>query len=366
MGEDHIRHLLIKRGGRGEAYYWNPSATLRALGLVPEALGTDFPKAKARALTLNTLADEMRRSSRTGDNGPLPGSTALLFAAYEASEEFAALKPRTRHDYSYYLPKIAAEFGHLPATSLTARVIKTYYKRIARERGTTWAYHILGTLRAVLSWAVSEDWLLRNPALDVRIKSPPKRNVVWAPAEAAAYIEAARSLGWHSIAAMAMVFDCIAQSPVDVRTLTARAYDGAAIAVTRAKTGVSDAPIPLWPEVRAALDAYLETRPTLHPDAPLFAHDRTGRPWVESSLHKAHAAVRKAAGLRQALQMQDFRRTAQTEAGAGGATVDEIRALARHSTRQAGEHYVIPDPRFVTSAQDKRLAQRTKTGQKSE
>ncbi|HEY0281809.1 MAG TPA: hypothetical protein VGC27_04195 [Rhizomicrobium sp.] len=72
---------------------------------------------------------------------------------------------------------------------------------------------------------------------------------------------------------------------------------------------------------------------------------------------------RAAAGLPKELQLQDFRRTAQTEAGAGGATLDEIRALARHTTRQAGEHYVVPDSRFVDAAQEKRRALRkAKTG----
>ena len=150
---------------------------------------------------------------------------------------------------------------------------------------------------------------------------------------------------------------------MDVRKLTRGLYDGRALDMTRAKTGVSDAPIPLWPHVREALDAYLATRPALLPEAPLFVDDRTGRPWVESTLHKAHAAVRKAAGLRKALQMQDFRRTAQTEAGASGSTVDEIRALARHKTRAVAEHYVIPDARFVEAAQRKRLASRAQKGE---
>ena len=71
-------------------------------------------------------------------------------------------------------------------------------------------------------------------------------------------------------------------------------------------------------------------------------------------------------GLPKELQLQDFRRTGQTEAGAGKATVDEIRALARHTPREAGEHYVIPDDRFVENVQKKRLALRNKTRKKSQ
>jgi hypothetical protein len=89
-----------------------------------------------------------------------------------------------------------------------------------------------------------------------------------------------------------------------------------------------------------------------------------GGEWVYSTLCKAHSEVRDAAGLPKKLQLQDFRRTAQTEAGAAGGTVDEIRGLARHTTRSAAEHYVYPDSRFVDAVQNKRLASRNKNGPK--
>jgi hypothetical protein len=365
MGEDKIRHLLVKRRADGAAsFYWNPSATVRAIGLKPEALGTDYAQAKRRALELNASADEMRAFARRGDNGPAPGTLARLFRDYKASPEFGEKKQRTRDDYEYYLDKIEAEFGAVPVAAMTARVIKEYYRRVVTERGITWGYHIIGTLRVALSWAVSEDWIPKNPALDVTIKSPKKRTVIWEPVEAALYIAKADELGWASIVAMAHVFDSTAQSPIDIRTLRRRAYDGLRISNSRHKTGRTDAPIALFPPAKQALDAYLATRPALLPEASLFVNDRTGGEWVESTLAKAHGEIRKAAGLRKELQLQDFRRTAQTEAGAAGGTVDEIRGLARHSTRSAAEHYVHPDQRFVDAVQKKRLAVRNKSRSK--
>lgn len=285
--------------------------------------------------------------------------------AYQASDEFAEKKPRTRGDYVYYLEKIEAEFGHLPVTALTAKVIKAYYKRVRKEVSVTWAYHILGTLRMILSWAVSEDWIKKNPALDVTMKAPAKRKVVWTPEQATIYIAKAMEMGWHSVAMMALVLDSIAQSPIDVRTMKRSAYDDRAIHSAREKTGVSNAPIPLFPDAKKALDEYLATRPK-HPDPPMFTDERTGDMWGENALQKIHRKIRKAAGSPEELQLQDFRRTAQTEAGAGGGTLDEIRALARHTTREAGEHYVIPDARFVESAQNKRLAIRNEKRAKVE
>lgn len=241
-----------------------------------------------------------------------------LFGDYQKSPEFADLKPRTKKDYAYYLEKIEADFGRLPVTAMTARTIKEYYRRSIAEKGLSWAYHILSTLRTVLSWAVSEDWISINPALDVRIKSPSKRSVVWEPAQTDKLVAKAKELHWRSLAAMFRVYDCIGQSPIDVRTLRAGDYYGRSIRSTRAKTGVSDAPIPLWPTVISELDAYLATRPSLHPEAPLFPHDNLDGFWNENTLAKIFKVIRKEAGLPSHLQMQDWRRTAATEAGAAG------------------------------------------------
>jgi hypothetical protein len=152
--------------------------------------------------------------------------------------------------------------------------------------------------------------------------------------------------------------------PVDVRTLVRKAYDGHSIDVTRAKTGVEDAPIPLFAEAKAELDAYLATQPSKLPNAPLFTHDRIGGMWNPSTLAKALGQIRKAAGLPKDLQLQDFRTTVQTEGGAAGGTVDELRGLARHSTRTAALHYVHPDTRYVEAIQENRVAYQDKKSQK--
>jgi hypothetical protein len=220
-------------------------------------------------------------------------------------------------------------------------------------------YGILTNLRTILSWAVSEDWIADNAALKVTMKSPPKRKVKWKPEQAASYIKNARELGFNSVAVMALVFDSIGQSPVDVRTLLRRAYDGRTINVTRQKTGVEGAPIPLFPEAVAALDAYLKDEPR-DPDEALFQNDEIGGIWNESTLGKKHRLIRTAAGLPSELQLQDFRTTVQTEGGAAGGTVDELRGLARHLSRDAALHYVHPDGTYMESIQAKRLAHRKK------
>jgi hypothetical protein len=133
----------------------------------------------------------------------------------------------------------------------------------------TWGYHIMGSLQTCMSWGVSENWLDKNPALDVVVKSPAKRTVAWTPEQAASYIAKATELGWHSLAAMAWVYDSTAQSPIDVRLLKRGDYDGRGIGKPREKTGVSGAAIPLFPDAKVALDAYLATKPAMLPEVPL-------------------------------------------------------------------------------------------------
>ena len=73
-------------------------------------------------------------------------------------------------------------------------------------------------------------------------------------------------------------------------------------------------------------------------------------------------ALERPLDCRTSYPLQDFRTTVQTEGGAAGGTLDELRHLARHTTRDAGEHYVMPDARAVEAIQEKRLVLRDKEG----
>lgn len=358
VDDTKIRHFRPRTRAGITKFYWEPSKTVSDLGMTSEALGENKAKAEARAKELNQQADKLRAAASLGCNGPKPGSCTLLFREFRASDEWAELKPRTRKDYAYYLDKIEAEFGSIMVRALSPKVLKVYYRRVRKETGITWAYHIMATFRTVLSWAESEDWRADNPAKKVRVKQPKKRDVVWKYEETETYLAKAAELGWHSIVAMVHVFDSIGQSPVDVRTLLRGSYNGARIDTSRQKTGKKGAPIMLFPTAVQALDSYLSTETAKLPSAPLFTCEKTGGAWHESTLQHTHAVIRAAAGLRKVLQLQDFRTTVQTEGGAGGGTVDELKGLARHSSRAAGEHYVYPDERYVDAIQQKRLTLR--------
>lgn len=364
MGADKIRHLLVKNLAGGKpGYFWNPSNTLRKLGAVPEALGQNEATANARAIELNNFWDEVRRGSKSGTL-ERPDSIRRLIKAYESSDEFSEKRSRTQADYTYYNGKIDDEFGPLPVGSITPKVFKLFYRRLKKEKSLTWAYHVAGQFRNLMKWAKSEDWITIDPTEDIAIEAPLRRTVIYSPEQIELYIKTAIESGWKSVAVMAHVFYSIAQSPVDVRTMKVGAYDKRCIHNTRIKTGVTHAPIPLFPKAKKSLDAYLKGRGALHPNAPMFVCESTGELWTENYLQRIHREIRKKAGLPVELQLQDFRRTAQTEAGAAGGTLDEIKALARHTTRDAGDYYIMPDARITENIQEKRLALQNKTGKK--
>lgn len=370
MGGDKIRHLRPKPLSDGRvAWYWQPSATVRALGLSPEALGFDAAAARRRAIELNALADDVRIGRKGRALGPAPGTVARLIADYRASPEWLALKPRTRRDYDRWIDRfrdgfVAGEvtfdgFGDLPAAAISARVLKVWKRSIDGATGAYEGYHALGTMRALWAWAEGEEWVAASPARLVRNQRPKKRAVQWTLEQQTAFIAASGLCGQPGLGVAMMVNDNIGQSPVDVFDLRARHFDGATLRPDgRAKTGVGNVAFRLWPEVAAALSAYLALRPAPHPDAPLFVNDLTGRRWEESRRGKEFRRVRAAAGLPAHLQFQGLRRSAATEAGEAGATAFEVQAMLRHTSPSEAATYVIAGSALVESLSEKRRKHR--------
>ncbi len=218
----------------------------------------------------------------------------------------------------------------------------------------------MANLRSVLSWAVSEDWIADDPALNVVVRSPPKRKVMWAPEQAEACIAKAKELALHPIAIMAVVFDCIGVSTVDCYTLKHGVYDGRAIDVTRTKTGVSGAPS------HCGRTSGTRWMPVSRRNPPNFRCTT-----VSQRPHRARMVTQHACeiscplsgrplGRQRTSNSRTFRRTAQTDAGAAGGTVDEIRGrpafdtLGRRTLRSPRRSFCRFDPRKKTCAEEQK------------
>ena len=88
--------------------------------------------------------------------------------------------------------------------------------------------------------------------------------------------------------------------------------------------------------------------------------EATGRAYRTDGFGATFARVRAAAGLPDTLQFRDLRRTAATEAAAGGATVHELKAMTGHKGTEILKVYVRPTDTGAKEAQRKRETARGK------
>lgn len=338
MGRDKVRHVATIKGHQ----YWIPSPSLRALGYSSERLPDDPAAQLARAAYLNAQADKDRDTQRVIDANPLPPNAVRNLATLflQACRQRVAdgdLSKRTLDDYEYDMGAIVAKWGRDDVNDLTAKIMSEWLKAVRRENVWT-AYHLGLVMRTFLKWCHVEQWLSDLPVFVVT--KPASRRVKWDEPE---IIEAARRLsadGYASLSVGLLIEWCIGQNPGDVWSLRRSHYAGGRIDLTRGKTGVGGDPIPLWPDVRAELERYLEENPAT-PDAPLLRCEFTGKEWVESTRCKKFAQARdRAPAMRRELQMRDLRRTAASEAIGLGASRDEARTLTRHATAQGLDPYV--------------------------
>lgn len=351
---EHVRHILTKQLSDGtRAFYWNPSRALRTRGFHVEALGNDWTAAATRALFLNAQADSVIKEQPR--SGPKSGTTGALIMAFQGSDEYSDLRPRTQKDYAVWLKEIDQTFGLFAIETMTKKTAKTWIKSVRKARGIAAAYHAGATLRRLMSFAEDEGEIATNPIIRIDLKAPDARKVAWTDAERLKFGKAAKRLGWPSMGLALELAYCIAQSPVDVWRLTWSQYDGKRIDTRRQKTDEGGAPIPLFPHVIKQLNAL---RPSpCDREGTILINEKTGVPWgLTSTRYKVFGTIRKAAGLRKELQFGDLRRTALTDLGAVGGTDDEIRGLSRHKTRGVVSVYVRPDSRYVEGAQRKRRA----------
>jgi len=270
---------------------------------------------------------------------------------------------RTRELYADLIDRhIAPTIGSLPLGSITSATVRSWYtalgkelaERAARPRkdsrntaprvatGETRQGQAYRLLKGILSTATADGLIGRNPC---QIRG-------------AGQI-AASNRPLMSLSEFARIVDA---HPADLRPVIHAAFGahlrlGEAVALTRgdydSKAGTLTVreqiifsreqgevrtkpktprkrPIDLPPATIAALDAYLATVPKALPGAPLFVR-ADGRPLTRAQLQHAWDRAREATGLQQ-YHFHDLRGAGLTVSGQGGATLEELKERAGHST----------------------------------
>ena len=93
-------------------YYWEPSASTRALGFKPLRLSDDKGRAILEAKERNLEVDEYRHKLARGlFEGAKAGTVRALIGLYKSHDDYLLLAERTRRDYGYNLELIARKLG---------------------------------------------------------------------------------------------------------------------------------------------------------------------------------------------------------------------------------------------------------------
>lgn len=322
MGKDKIRHYREK----GKSCYFEPSASLRALGFYAEALGSDKAAAQARAIELNAAADEARRG---GDRAPVtraPGGTLARFVEdLLASREYIDKSQARQDELDYSLKIILPVFGPSQIKAIKPEHADLFYSTLRSQGSLHKAARVMKDLRYLLNRAAKFGLIGFNPALAVKVKQPPARKLRWSAEQVEAAIATATAEGYHGAAlALGIAYDT-GLRPGDIRALAWGQVQGDKLVLTQAKTG-REIHAPLYPETVEAIRAYVAQLGAIPlPSAPLIRTKR-GRPYTKDRLTRDVRLIQRRAGVPDALQLRDLRRTVTIEEAEAGATAAEMTA----------------------------------------
>jgi integrase len=232
--------------------------------------------------------------------------------------------------------------------------LKEYRRQLlgAGQPFNTW--HRLKKLRMLLNYARLELGLLRDdPFEGVEIPSPPRRDAVWGPEEVELLLAQAEPL----IRRAFMLAAYTAQRPADCFRMTYDCIgqtverDGRKVLWVMLRQRKTDKPV--WVPLHPRLRQEIATR--LHRRSNLVAPSPTGQVWDGHNFARAFREARLAAGLPEALQLRDLRRTAMVRLAEAGATVPQIAVISGNTieqTQKIREHYVPRSPQMALGAMD--------------
>ena len=264
---------IVRAKGRAYVYAWRGGPRLLApLGSAQFFAEYDAARAASRAR-------------------PPVDTIAGLVLEFERSRDFAALAPATRADHRRAFAAIIADFGSAPLAAFEdARIRRDLRQWRDRMEEPRRADKMLGSFSRLLSFAVEDGLLSRNPALDIgaRYHREPNPTPV-----AEADIE--RTIAAPTTPAeVARAIRLIARSGLaraDAASLSWSHIRADCIDKRRQKSRVRAMP-PMTDELADALAECPRLDGVL-----TVLNDSRGRPWRADALGKAISAAFRAAGL---------------------------------------------------------------------
>jgi integrase len=277
---------------------------------------------------------------------PTPeGRLLALTQAYQQSQDFLALRDRTRADYIKQIVKIERKFGDAPLKALSdprTRGIFLDWRDELALRSKRQADYAWTVLARVLSWAKDRGKITVNPCeRGGRVYHGTRVDFVWSVEDEAAFLQHAPAhLHLPLLAAL-----WTGQRQGDLLRLPWSAYDGAHIRLRQSKTGARVV-IPVGAPLKAALDAA-----TKHGPIVLTSTDK--RPWTPDGFRASWGKACKKAAIAD-VTFNDLRGTAVTRLALVGCSAAEIATITGHSLRDVRSildaHYLHRDIELARTA----------------
>jgi hypothetical protein len=234
-----------------------------------------------------------------------PQSVMLtLLRAFQTSQDFLGLAPRTRSDYIAKIRLIEKKFGDFPLSALADRrargVFMAWRDQLAAtsRRQADYAWVVLAR---VLSWSLDRGLIMSNPCeKGGRLYRGSRADKIWTVTDEAAFLAQAPK---HLHLALLLAL-WTGQRQGDLLRLPWSAYDGSHIRLRQSKTGARVV-IPVGAPLRAALDATAKRSTVIlvNTDGAPWTADGFDRPgarravqWASSALPSMICAGRRSPG----------------------------------------------------------------------
>jgi integrase len=286
---------------------------------------------------------------------PPRGKLLSVLQAYQTSDEFLSLAPRSHSDYVGKIKLIEKAFGDFPLSVMTDNrtrgIFKAWRERLAlsSRRQADYAWVVLAR---ILSFGIDRGLVAANPcARGGRLYRGSRAEKVWTTADEAAFLQHAPA-HLHLPLILAL---WTGQRQGDLLRLAWSAYDGGSIRLRQAKGG-RPVVIPVGAPLKAKLDATAKR-------SPIILTTSDGKPWTPDGFRASWGKACKRAGI-VGVTFHDLRGTAVTRLAICGCTEAEIATITGHSLRSVrailDTHYLSRDPALAENA-IRKLERGTKT-----
>jgi integrase len=284
------------------------------------------------------------------------GCLLSLLQAYQASDDFRQLAPRTREDYAGIIEKvIEPEYSDFPLSAFadkrTRGIFLEWRDKLALKsrRQADYAWTVLAR---VLSWSKDRGRISVNPCeRGGRIYRGSRAEKIWTANDEAAFLIFSPT-HLHLPLLLAL---WTGQRQGDLLRLPWSAYDGSHIRLKQSKTGCRVV-IPVGAPLKAALDSSAKR-------STIILTTAEGKPWTPDGFR---ASWRKACAKAHVVGVtfNDLRGTAVTRLALAGCTEAEIATITGHSLRDVRSildtHYLYRDAALAESA-IRKLEKRTES-----